>query len=43
MRKLKLTNLTEGEFHYQGQLDQYLEEWLYPRRIQSDRSLFSEE
>ena len=33
----------EGEFQYQGQLDQYLEEWLSPRGSQSVHSFFSEE
>ena len=33
----------EGELQDQGQLDQYLEEWLSPRGIQPDRSFFSEE
>ena len=33
----------EGEFQYQGQLDQYLEEWLSPRGIQYVHGFFSEE
>ena len=33
----------EVEFQDQGQLDQYLDEWLYPRGIQSVHSFFSEE
>ena len=33
----------EGEFQYQGQLDQYLEEWLSPRGSQSVNGLLSEE
>ena len=33
----------EGEFQDQGQLDQDLEEWLYPRGSQSIHSFFSEE
>ena len=33
----------EGEFQYQGQLDKYLEEWLYPRGSQSVHGFFSEE
>ena len=33
----------EGEFQYQGQLDQYLEEWLFPRGSQPDRGFFSKE
>ena len=33
----------EGEFQYQGQLDQYFEEWLYPRGSQPDCGFFSEE
>ena len=33
----------EGEFQYQGQLDQYLEEWLSLRGSQSVHGLFSEE
>ena len=33
----------EGEFQYQGHLDQYLEEWLSPRGIQSVYGLFYEE
>ena len=32
----------EGEFKYQGQLDQDLEEWLSPRGIQSVHGFFSE-
>ena len=32
-----------GEFQYQGQLDQDLEEWLYPRGSQPDCGFFSEE
>ena len=33
----------EGEFQDQGQLDQYLEEWLSPRGSQSVQGFFSEE
>ena len=33
----------EGEFQDQGQLDQYLEEWLSPRGSQSVHVFFSEE
>ena len=33
----------EGEFQDQGQLDQELEEWLYPIGSQSVHSFFSEE
>ena len=33
----------EGEFQDQGQLDQYLEEWLSPRGSQSVHGFFSEE
>ena len=33
----------EGEFQYQGQLGQDLEEWLSPRGIQSVHGFFSEE
>ena len=33
----------EDEFQDQGQLDQYLEEWLSPRGSQSVHGLFSEE
>ena len=33
----------EGEFQYQGQLNQDLEEWLSPRGIQSVHGFFSEE
>ena len=33
----------EGEFQDQCQLDQDLEEWLYPRGSQSVHSFFSEE
>ena len=33
----------EGEFQYQGQLDQELEEWLSPRGSQSVQGFFSEE
>ena len=40
---VKLTNLTEGKFQDQGQLDQDLEEWLSPRGIQSVHGFFSEE
>ena len=32
-----------GKFHYQGQLDKYLEEWLSPKWSQLDSGLFSEE
>ena len=40
---VKLTNLMEGEFQYQGQLDQDLEYWLSPRWIQYVHGFFSEE
>ena len=43
MRQLKLPNLTEGKLEDQGYLDQYLEEWLYPRESQTDHGFFSEE
>ena len=33
----------KGEFQYQGQLDQYLEEWLYPRGSQYVNGFFSED
>ena len=33
----------EGEFQDQGELDQYLEEWLSPRGSQSVHGFFSEE
>ena len=33
----------EGEFQDQGQLDQYLDEWLSPRGIQSVHGFSSEE
>ena len=33
----------EGKLQDQGQIYQYLEEWLYPRWIQPDRGFFSEE
>ena len=33
----------EGELQYQGQIDQYLEEWLFPIGSQSVHGLFSEE
>ena len=33
----------EGELQDQGQLDQYLEEWLSPRGSKSVHSFFSEE
>ena len=33
----------EGEFQYQGQLDQDLEEWLSPRGSQSVHGFFSEQ
>ena len=33
----------EGEFQDQGQLDQYLEEWLSPRGSQYVHGFFSEE
>ena len=33
----------EGELQDQGQLDQYLEEWLSPRGIQPVRGFLSEE
>ena len=40
---MKPPKLTEGEFQDQGQIDQYFEEWLYPRRSQPDCGFFSEE
>ena len=40
---VKLQNLMEGEFQDQGQLDQYLEKWLYTRGSQSVHGFFSEE
>ena len=33
----------EGKLQYQGQLDKYLEEWLYPRGIKPKQGFFSEE
>ena len=33
----------EGELQYQGQIDQDLEEWLYPRGIQPDSGFLSKE
>ena len=33
----------EGEFQYQGQLDKYLEEWLFPRGSQPDSGFFSKQ
>ena len=33
----------DGEFQDKGQLDQHLEEWLYPRGSQSVHGFFSEE
>ena len=33
----------EGEFQYQGQFDQDLEEWLSPRGSQSVHGFFSQE
>ena len=33
----------KGEFQDQGQLDKYLEEWLYQIRSQTDHGFFSEE
>ena len=33
----------EGEFQYQGHIDQDLEEWLSPRGSQSVHGFFSEE
>ena len=33
----------EGEFKDHGYLDQYFEEWLYPRGSQSINGFFSEE
>ena len=38
-----LPNLTEGKFQDQGQLDQYFEEWLYPRGSQPDCGFFFED
>ena len=40
---MKLQNLMEGESQDQGQIDQYLEEWLSPRGSQPDHGLFSVE
>ena len=40
---VKLPDLMEDEYQDQGKLDQYLEEWLYPRGSQSVHGLFSEE
>ena len=40
---VKLTNLMEGEFQDQGQLDQDLEKCLSPRGSQSVHGFFSEE
>ena len=33
----------EGEFQYQGLIDKYLEEWLYPKGSQSIHGFFCEE
>ena len=33
----------EGGFQYQGQLDQYLGDWLYPRGIKLHHGFFSKE
>ena len=33
----------EGEFQYQGHIDQYLKDWLSPIWIQSDCGFFSVE
>ena len=33
----------EGEYQYQGHIDQDLEKWLFPRGILPDRGFFSEE
>ena len=41
-RWLKLPNLMEGKFQYQGHLYQDMEEWFSPRGIQYDRCFFSE-
>ena len=38
-----IPNLMEGKLQDQGQIDQDLEEWLYPRGIQSICGFFSEE
>ena len=40
---MNISNLTERKFQYQGQLDQDLEEWLYPRGSQPDLDLISDE
>ena len=40
---VKPTNLIEGEFQDQRQLDQYLEEWLSHRGSQYVHGFFSEE
>ena len=40
---VKLPNLLEGELQDQGQIDQYLEEWLSPRGSQYVHGFFSEE
>ena len=40
---VKLPNLMEGDFQDQGQLDQYLEEFLSPRGSQYVHGFFSEE
>ena len=36
------STLTEGKFQDQGNLDQYLEEWLYPIGSQPNCDFFSE-
>ena len=43
MRYLNLPNVIEGEFQDQGQLDQYLDEWLSPRGSQSVHGFIYEE
>ena len=40
---VKLPNLMEGELKYQGQLDQYQEEWFYPRGSQSVHGFLSKD
>ena len=41
--QLEIPHLTEDELQDQRQLDQYLEEWVSTRGIQSVHGLFSEE
>ena len=40
---VKIPDLMEGEFQYQGQLDQYFEEWLPLRGSQYVHGFFYEE